>query len=108
MERKEQEMIHGIPSFKELRFDKNHHLGLGDVRLTIAMQEEIDVHVAKLRKALKLASNEIAHLTGTCPQDLHGWCREEGWLSCEDICKEGIEASCWKIYFESRALKETK
>jgi len=27
--------------FKQLRFDKNHHLGLGDIRLTIAQQEEI-------------------------------------------------------------------
>jgi len=27
--------------FRQLRFDKNHHLGLGDIRLTIAQQEEI-------------------------------------------------------------------
>ena len=27
--------------FKELRFNKNHHLGLGDIRLTIGQQEEI-------------------------------------------------------------------
>ena len=27
--------------FEQLRFDKNHHLGLGDIRLTIAQQEEI-------------------------------------------------------------------
>jgi hypothetical protein len=27
--------------FKQLRFDKNNHLGLGDIRLTIAQQEEI-------------------------------------------------------------------
>lgn len=27
--------------FKQLRFDKKHHLGLGDIRLTIAQQEEI-------------------------------------------------------------------
>lgn len=27
--------------FKQLRLDKNHHLGLGDIRLTIAQQEEI-------------------------------------------------------------------
>ena len=27
--------------FKQLRFNKNHHLGLGDIRLTIAQQEEI-------------------------------------------------------------------
>lgn len=27
--------------FEQLRFDKNHHLGLGDIRLTVAQQEEI-------------------------------------------------------------------
>lgn len=27
--------------FEQLRFDKNHHLGLGDIKLTIAQQEEI-------------------------------------------------------------------
>ena len=27
--------------FEQLRFDKNHHLGLGDIRLTITQQEEI-------------------------------------------------------------------
>lgn len=27
--------------FSKLRFDKNHHLGMGDIRLTIAQQEEI-------------------------------------------------------------------
>jgi hypothetical protein len=27
--------------FEQMRFDKNHHLGSGDIRLTIAQQEEI-------------------------------------------------------------------
>jgi hypothetical protein len=27
--------------FQQLRFDPNHHLGLGDIRLTLAEQEEI-------------------------------------------------------------------
>lgn len=27
--------------FEQLRLDKNHHLGCGDIRLTIAQQEEI-------------------------------------------------------------------
>ena len=27
--------------FEQLRFDKEHHLGMGDIRLTIGMQEEI-------------------------------------------------------------------
>ena len=32
--------------FRKLRFDENFHLGLGDVRLTIAMQEEVVAIVA--------------------------------------------------------------
>ena len=27
--------------FEQMRFDKNHHLGMGDIRLTIGQQEEI-------------------------------------------------------------------
>jgi signal transduction histidine kinase len=27
--------------FEQLRFDKDHHLGMGDIRITIGMQEEI-------------------------------------------------------------------
>lgn len=27
--------------FYKLRFDKNHHLGLGDIRLTVAQQDEL-------------------------------------------------------------------
>ena len=27
--------------FEQLRFDKDHHLGMGDIRLTIGQQEEI-------------------------------------------------------------------
>ena len=35
--------------FKKLRFDKNHHLGLGDIRLTRAMQDEI-IEGTKMKK----------------------------------------------------------
>lgn len=38
--------------FKDLRHDKNHHLGLGDVRLTIAQQEELIAENQRLREAL--------------------------------------------------------
>lgn len=33
--------------FNNLRFDKSHHLGLGDIRITIAQQEEI---INKIKK----------------------------------------------------------
>lgn len=39
-----------MKTFRELRFDPNHHLGMGDVRLTIDMQDEIEQEVEQLRK----------------------------------------------------------
>jgi len=51
--------------FKQLRFDKNHHLGLGDIRLTIAQQEEIcDLverfyHLEELYKEIKHNIQEL-------------------------------------------------
>jgi hypothetical protein len=37
---KEQEMDKLKEYFKNLRFDKNHHLGLGDIRLTIGQRKK--------------------------------------------------------------------
>ena len=55
--------------FKQLRFDKDFHLGLGDIRLTVGMQEEIDEHIAELEEqniqlefALKLLIDELNEL----------------------------------------------
>lgn len=44
--------------FEKYRFDPDHHLGLGDIRLTIAQQEEIEARIAKLEEALKELGNE--------------------------------------------------
>ena len=35
--------------FTKLRHDPNHHLGLGDIRLTVAQQHEIEVMYNKLK-----------------------------------------------------------
>ena len=35
--------------------DKNHHLGLGDIRLTIGQQEEIEQQIKELKELLKIA-----------------------------------------------------
>ena len=40
--------------FEELRFDENHHLGLGDIRLTIAQQNEILDILEELVKGEKI------------------------------------------------------
>ena len=37
-----------LPDFKKLRHDERHHLGLGDVRLTIAQQDAIDAEIKRL------------------------------------------------------------
>ena len=72
----------------------------------IERYERTQAENARLRAALKEASKEIETGTGSCPQDIHGWYREEGKYSCEDICKSGIESECWFKYFEYKALKE--
>ena len=46
-----------LPNFKELRYDPDHHLGLGDVRLTIAQQDAIDAKIERLRAALQKIAN---------------------------------------------------
>ena len=50
--------------FEELRFDKRFHLGLGDVRLTIAMQDEIEEEVEYLNNLLKLAYPFVNDMVG--------------------------------------------
>jgi hypothetical protein len=49
--------------FKELRHDPSHHLGLGDVRLTIRQQEEIEAEIAAIRADLEasLQTNRDIH-----------------------------------------------
>ena len=44
--------------FSKLRHNKKFHLGLGDVRLTIAMQEEI-VEIAKRNAAEQIAEADL-------------------------------------------------
>jgi hypothetical protein len=48
--------------FRKLRFDPNHHLGLGDIRLTLGQQEEL--------VALMRAEEQGAF----CPMD--SYCKE--------------------------------
>ena len=41
-----------ILDFNKLRFNNKHHLGLGDIRITIGQQEEIEKVVADLLKQI--------------------------------------------------------
>ncbi len=40
--------------FRTLRFDPSTHLGLGDIRLTVADQEDILYYIDSLEKKLKI------------------------------------------------------
>lgn len=45
--------------FRELRFDTRHHLGLGDIRITMAQQEEIVSYVKKLEDRLGIEHKDM-------------------------------------------------
>ena len=45
--------------FKRLRFDKNHHLELGDVWITIGQQEEIVFEFEKLEKEVEALKKDL-------------------------------------------------
>ncbi len=111
--------------FKKMRHDQSHHLGLGDIRLTIAQQDEI-VEMAKGGEGVSsecntlLASREVRGEGGTknweavarklalflteysdsCPLD-RGWNGvDEG--QCGKICSQKLQDSgeCWIKYID--------
>ena len=53
--------------FKKLRFDESHHIGLGDIRLTIAQQHELAVIYNKLKQEnTKLLATMKLHAGDCC------------------------------------------
>lgn len=48
--------------FSELRFDDKTHLGLGDIRLTIGVQERIIKIIDKYEKEMETKYNELKTL----------------------------------------------
>jgi len=50
--------------FKKLRFDESHHIGIGDIRLTIAQQHELAVIYNKLKQENAKLKEEIKRLNG--------------------------------------------
>lgn len=64
--------------FKQLRFDENHHLESGDIRLTIAQQEEIcDLVETEHNKSIDRIENRLKKwedsLTAVMPPDCKDW-----------------------------------
>ncbi len=51
-----------VERFKELRFDEKHHLGLGDIRLTISEQDEITEELLALRRDIEKLEAEAKHM----------------------------------------------
>src|SRR3990172_6287291 len=50
--------------FQQLRFDKNHHLGMGDVRLSMAQTEDISSRMRSLTSELAQAQADVARYEG--------------------------------------------
>ena len=47
-----------LPDFQKLRHNPKHHLGLGDVRITVAQQEAIEQRIAELEAELTTSRKE--------------------------------------------------
>lgn len=64
-----------------------------------SMERDIDA----LQGALRLACEELAATSGTCPYDAHDL--YEPWEeSCYQRCSADIDdAECWRRYFEQRS-----
>ena len=62
--------------FRSLRHNANFHLGLGDVRLTLAMQEEVTAI------ASRVASQQMRAVDFACT------CAEGAWLPIGGSCCE--------------------
>jgi hypothetical protein len=46
--------------FRDLRMDENHHIGLGDIRLTIAQQDEIcDIAAENIAESINYYSKQV-------------------------------------------------
>lgn len=71
--------------FCKLRFDADHHLGLGDIRLTIAMQEEL---IAMYNKEVK-DKEKLSELLTYASRLLHRYLPTEDSLT--DYYKEELE-----------------
>ena len=56
--------------FLKLRFDKAHHLGLGDIRLTLGQQDEVIAAFRELELAAALHKNAASQL-GDMVADAH-------------------------------------
>lgn len=59
--------------FHKLRMDEKHHLGLGDIRLTIGQQDEICTMVANFISSSPVLTDSLP-LSSTCEYYQHGEC----------------------------------
>ena len=73
--------------FNKMRHDDKHHLGLGDIRLTIAQQEEIICLIEEKFKKVNLAHVSNNEVSFYCQRDIEG----------ESICEEQCE-HCKEYY----------
>ena len=84
--------------FKELRFNTNHHLGLGDVRLTIAQQEELvkQIQLDAIEETVKLCVKNTKVKYKFIDKDYisdynRGIVDKDSILNCAEILKRELE-----------------
>ena len=68
--------------FEKLRMDVKHHLGLGDIRLTIAQQGDISKKYDELLDRFKLALNYALHEIESNPEDSLKDIVNDAFLNC--------------------------
>lgn len=78
--------------FEWFKFDRDHHLGLGDVRLTIAEQEELikQIQLDTVEETVKLCAKNAKIMC------LNAWqgeyiVDEQSILDCTEILKKEID-----------------
>jgi hypothetical protein len=71
-----------IEYFEKLRFDPKAHLGLGDIRLTIGQQEDIEDMMDGLLDKFKLAVNYILHEIESHPDDSLSDIANDAFIQC--------------------------
>jgi hypothetical protein len=71
-----------IEYFEKLRFDPKAHLGLGDIRLTIRQQKDVEDILDGLLDEFKLAVNYMLHEIESNPNDSLSDIANDAFIQC--------------------------
>ena len=70
--------------FRNLRFDKNHHMGMGDIRLSIDQQEQLTAALAQARADVEVLLRYVDDTAGWGDQKLFE-SRDDAYEMASDI-----------------------